>query len=171
MTAPRHAPPATRLLAAVIGAVLTAWAAPAAEPSLTAATTLSPTDAPLPPLDMVLRDGAPVDAAEWRALTNGRTVWYFAHDGLWGRELYRSSANSPADGGLVTFEHRDGECLDARWTHAAGLYCFDFGAGSPHCFRHLRWQDRLFAISVNGDVQEVKRIDRSGVSCGAPPVS
>jgi hypothetical protein len=24
---------------------------------------------------------------------------------------------------------------------------------------------------VNGDVQEVKRIDRSGVSCGAPPVS
>lgn len=163
-------PTAPRLLAAAICTTLLAGMATAADPARPAATTLSPTEAPLPPRDLVLRDGAPVPPDEWRALTDGRTVWYFARDGLWGRELYRLG-DATAQGGMVTFEHRDGECLDARWTHDAGLYCFDFGAGPAHCFRHLRWQNRLFAISVSGDVQEVKRIDRSGVSCGAPPVS
>jgi hypothetical protein len=161
---------AIRLLAAALGAMMADGAANAADPVRDAVGPAA-LDAPLPSRDLVLRDGVPVTPEEWHALTSGRTVWYFARDGLWGRELYRSNSGAPADGGLVTFEHRDGECLDARWAHSAGLYCFDFGAGTPHCFRHLRWQDRLFAISVAGDVQEVKRIDRSGVSCGAPPVS
>jgi hypothetical protein len=153
----------------VLGAALCAMTL-AGQRAQAAPTTLSPVEAPLPPRDLVLRDGAPVPQEEWRALTEGRTVWYFARDGLWGRELYRRP-DADASGGIVTFEHRDGLCLDARWTHNAGLYCFDFGEGPPHCFRHLRWEGRLFAISLSGDVQEVKRIDNSGVSCGAPPVS
>lgn len=162
--------PALRALTTAICALLLAGAAQAGDPARPAVATLSPVDAPLPSRDLVLEGGVPVPPAEWRALTEGRTVWYFARDGLWGRELYRLGDAAP-DGGFVTFEHRGGECLDARWRYEAGLYCFDFGAGPAHCFRHMRWQDRLFAISTSGDVQEVKRIDRSGVSCGAPPVS
>lgn len=126
-------------------------------------------DAPLPSRAEVLRDGVPLPFSEWQDLTAGRTVWYFTEDGLWGRETYRAS-DTP-EGGMVTFEHRDGDCLDAVWTYAAGLFCFDFGAGPPHCFQHIRWQDRLFALSVGGDVQEVKRIDRTGLTCGQTPVS
>ncbi|MFT6772894.1 MAG: hypothetical protein ACJA1L_000601 [Paracoccaceae bacterium] len=126
-------------------------------------------DAPLPSRAEVLRDGVPLPFSEWQDMTAGRTVWYFTEDGLWGRETYRPS-DAPG-GGMVTFEHRDGDCLDAAWTYDAGLFCFDFGAGPPHCFEHIRWQDRLFALSVGGDVQEVKRIDRTGLTCGAAPVS
>ena len=123
------------------------------------------TPAPLPSARQVLTEGAPIAPEAWRALTQGRTVWYFASDGYWGREVYLDKANG------VTFEHRDGDCMDGDWRFAEGLYCFDFRDGGDHCFRHMRWQDRTFAVSISGDVQEVRRIDSAPLTCGAMPTS
>ena len=129
-------------------------------------------DAPFPSYEAVMREGASVPLENWRALTDGRTVWYYFPEGLWGREAYRGLGGAEAEGAVV-FEHRSGACLSGDWRYLAEaeLYCFDFQDGRTHCFRHLRWQERLFAVSLSGDVQEVKRIDGAALTCGPAPMS
>lgn len=158
--------PAARMLALALtlGALcLAPGAAPRAETARTAAT-----DLVLHDRAAMLRDGAPIALEEWQAMTAGRTVWYFANGRLWGREVYRIESDR---GGEVTFQHSDGECLDANWTYADNLYCFDFGGGPSHCFHHIRWRGGIYAISLSGDVQEVRRIDAAPLSCGMVPLS
>lgn len=119
----------------------------------------------LPALSQVLAEGEPIPPEAWRAMAAQNTLWYFAADGYWGREAYDGA------GGHVVFEHRDGACLEGDWSWAEGLYCFDFADTRLHCFQHMRWRDRIFAVSTGGDVQEVKRIDAAPLSCGPDPMS
>lgn len=108
-------------------------------------------------------EGQDLTAEEWRALTDGRTVWYSIGENLWGRESYRGAP------GEVTFQFPDGECLSATWTYQAPWFCFDFGGalgGAPHCFRHIRFGDQLWALARSGEPQRIDRIDGSPISCG-----
>ena len=122
---------------------------------------------PLP--DRLTAEGRDIPPADWRAKTEGRTVWYRIGPVMWGREHYHPGTNR------ITFQFPDGDCLDAVWSFDDGWYCFDFGpaleASGPHCFRHLALDDRLFALSSRGDPQEIDRIDRTPLSCGASPTS
>ena len=140
-----------------------------AEPEIAAPTpAVTSSDAPLAPMPdaaTLAERGEDVPPEEWRALAAGRTVWYSDAVGLWGRERYDPERDE------VTFQFSTGECVNARWRHQGVLYCFDFGAGFPHCFRHMRMDGRLWVVGVQGSVQEVSRIDDSPVDCGPSPMS
>ena len=125
-----------------------------------------------PSYEQVLREGDPIPLDAWRGMTEGRTVWYYMPDGLWGREAYLG-ASGPGAEGMIVFQHRDGLCMDGDWRYVAAqmLYCFDFHDGRAHCFQHLRWRSRVFALSLSGDLQEVKRIDDAPLACGPSPIS
>ncbi|MEO0681815.1 MAG: hypothetical protein AAF192_15530 [Pseudomonadota bacterium] len=118
---------------------------------------------PLLTLTLML-EGQDIAPEAWRAMTEGRTVWYRMDDEIWGRELYWPGGNR------VTFQFADGRCLDAEWTFADRWYCFDFGGAlgheAAHCFRHLRHDGSLWALSAGGTPQAVDRIDETPLSCG-----
>ena len=121
-----------------------------------------------PDRETLAEQGEDVPLAEWRALTEGRTVWYRIGEALWGRERYLPGENS------VTFQFPDGECLEARWFHEPPWYCFDFGealgGGPPHCFRHLRFEGELWALGLSGGPpQKIERIDATPLACGPDP--
>ena len=111
----------------------------------------------------------PTSASACWALVGGRTVWYRISGEVWGREGYRGAP------GQVTFQFPDGECLEASWTYSEPWFCFDFGealgGGPPHCFRHLRHGDRLWALSRTGEPQSIDRIDATPLTCGVDPTS
>ncbi len=121
--------------------------------------------AELPDSQTLAEKGEDIAPAEWRTLAAGRTVWYYDAQGLWGRERYSTDVDT------VVFQFHDGQCLAARWSHDANLYCFDFGAGAPHCFRHLRYDGQLWVLGEQGTVQHVARIDDAMVDCGPSPMS
>ena len=128
-----------------------------------AAASEQPADlAPEPGAEAALH-GVEIGPREWRSLTAGRTVWYSLGGALWGRESYRTDEDS------VVFQFPDGQCLEAFWSWDDPWYCFDFGAAlgedGPHCFRHVRHDGELWAISRQGAPQRIERIDLSPVSC------
>jgi hypothetical protein len=121
--------------------------------------------APATPDDLAeIGEDIPLD--KWLGMTEGRTVWYYTSGALWGREYYHPGA------GYVTFQYYTGECRQARWSFADGIYCFDFRDGPPHCFRHLSEHGRIWALPVNGGAaQAVVFIDDSRPDCGPGPSS
>ena len=121
--------------------------------------------ASLPDANTLLAEGVDIPLAEWRALTRGRTVWYFDAKGLFGREHYRAGSDE------VTFQLPGGACLEASWRRDGPLYCFDFRDGPPHCFRHLRFHGEVWVLGVGGAVQKVERIDRAPLACGPAQMS
>lgn len=113
--------------------------------------------------DELLPGDEPVPLAEWRALTEGRTVWYAIDGEHWGREYFHPDRDS------ATFMTRDGACVTAPWAHAEGLYCFYYTG--MECFRHVRRDGRLVILPLSGGgAQEVERIDDAPLSC-EPPLS
>ena len=154
MTTPRTAPRLAGALVALLAAPLSALAgAEDAEPTR----------------DQLAAEGRDLSPEEWQALVGGRTVWYRISGEVWGREGYRGAP------GQVTFQFPDGECLEASWTYSEPWFCFDFGealgGGPPHCFRHLRHGDRLWALSRTGEPQSIDRIDATPLTCGVDPTS
>lgn len=120
---------------------------------------------PAPPSDLA-EAGRDIPPAEWRARVDGRTVWYYTGNGLWGREHYHSGA------GYVTFQYWTGECRQARWSFEDGIYCFDFRDAAPHCFRHIEHEGDIWALPVNGGApQAVVHIDHTPLDCGPAPSS
>ena len=121
-----------------------------------------------PPADLA-ESGEDIAPEDWRALVEGRTVWYRIGPDLWGRERYAVGADR------VIFQFADGRCVEGAWTYAEPWYCFDFGdampGGAPHCFRHLRHDDGLWVLSVTGEPQAVERIDSTPLGCGPDVVS
>ncbi|GIX13570.1 MAG: hypothetical protein KatS3mg118_1529 [Paracoccaceae bacterium] len=110
----------------------------------------------------------PIPLEEWRRMTEGRTVYYYVDGQFFGREYYWPGTD------MVTFQHASGQCADARWDYADGIYCFHFDR--PHCFAHVRRGERIFviprAVPLGGDEteQEVRRIVAAPFSC-APGLS
>ncbi|MGG7567591.1 hypothetical protein ACQ5SO_15680 [Rhodovulum sp. DZ06] len=168
---PRPAAPRGLRVAAAAALLALCAALPAALPTAPAAAQEAAAAPAFPTLEDLLDGAVPIPPERWQALSAGRTLWYFLPDGYWGREAYMG--RGPDGRGTVVFEHRDGDCLEGAWSHDAmtGLYCFDFDDGRTHCFQHVEWEGRLFALSLGGDVQEVQRIDDAPLSCGPTPMS
>lgn len=146
--------------------------------ALTAAGTLAALAAPAlagagapgdPSWETLANEGEDLSAEQWRALTDGRTVWYRIDGKVWGRESYRAAP------GHVTFQFPDGECIEADWSWSEPWFCFDFGqalgGGPPHCFRHVRYEGRLWALSRSGEPQAIEKIDATPLTCGVEPTS
>ena len=122
-------------------------------------------DVPTPPENLA-EIGRDIPLAEWKGKVEGRTVWYYTSGELWGREYYHPGA------GYVTFQYWTGECRQANWTFADGIYCFDFRDKMQHCFRHLDHDGRVWALPVGGGpAQAVVFIDDSKPDCGPAPSS
>lgn len=104
----------------------------------------------------------PIGLAEWRAMTDGRTVHYEIDGQVWGREHFHKGRDS------ATFVAPDGECMTAPWAYAEGVYCFAYQG--MDCFRHVRRDGRLFAVPIagSGDTQEIVRITDEPLSCEPP---
>jgi hypothetical protein len=135
---PRHAVP---VLALALAAPLAAMAAGATE--------AVPAD-------------EPIGLAEWRAMTDGRTLHYEIGGEVWGREHFHKGRDS------ATFVAPNGECMTAPWAYAEGVYCFAYQG--MDCFRHVRRGGRLFAVPIgrSGDTQEIVRITDEPLSCEPP---
>ncbi|TVQ52673.1 MAG: hypothetical protein EA355_14705 [Rhodobacteraceae bacterium] len=98
---------------------------------------------------------------EWRAMTEGRTVWYSLRGRHWGKEHFHRGRDE------ATFMTPQGECMTAPWMHNDGVFCFAYGG--LHCFRHVRRDGELFAIpTAGGEEQRIVRIDDTPLSCEAP---
>lgn len=102
----------------------------------------------------------PIPPEAWRALTTGKTVYYYKDGELFGREYY---VNEEGD---VVFRFPGGQCAEGRWAYAEGRYCFAFGA-EMYCFQHVKRGDDIVVIGEDdGEEQTVERIvEKEPLSC------
>lgn len=99
------------------------------------------------------------DEASWRALVEGKTLYYRLPDGLVGREYY-----PPGGGDRVVFEYAgNGRCFEGSWSATDGLFCFQYDG--EHCFRHLKRGDHIYARQMDGVDQKVVQISSEPLSC------
>lgn len=106
---------------------------------------------------------AMIEPDDWRAMTSGKTLYYFKDGELYGKEYYAP------DGG-VTFRFPSGLCVEGRWAHADGKYCFAFqGDDQLHCFWHVMREDKVVVIGeADGEEQTVDRFeDGEPMGCGS----
>lgn len=93
-------------------------------------------------------DEVPIDIppGEWKELALGRTLVYMIDGELFAYERY------PKTGNQVELQLATGECLSGTWSHSDNAYCFDWGAATPACFRHVRVADQIMIIQQeNGE--------------------
>ena len=160
----RPEPRALGLLALAAALLIGGWsAATLAKPSELEAPQLAPLD------DGVLDDrpakppaprGGEVffDEDSWRALVEGKTLYYRTSEGLVGREYY------PPGGNRAVFEYAgDGACFEGSWNYASGLFCFFYD--TKHCFRRLERGGDIFARQMDGVDQKVIKITSEPLSC------
>ncbi len=106
---------------------------------------------------------APIPLEEWRAMTEGRTVWYSLNGVHWGKEYFHPG------GQTATFVGAEGLCATAPWVFADDLYCFSYTG--LDCFRHVRRDGVLMALPLSdGAAQTIERITAEPLSC-EPPLS
>ena len=110
----------------------------------------------------ILPGDTPVPIEEWRALTEGRVVWYSLGGEHWGREYFHRGRSS------ATFVSRDGDCMTAPWVEADGIYCFAYSG--MDCFRHVRRDGQLMVLPLGGgQPQTIEKITDDGpLSCEPP---
>ncbi|MEM7270984.1 MAG: hypothetical protein AAF401_17225 [Pseudomonadota bacterium] len=107
----------------------------------------------LAPLGAAAKD-AQIGPDAWRALTDGKTVYYFKDGRLYGREYY-------APGGDVVFRFPNGICAEGRWAFAEEKYCYAY-AGQLHCFAHVMRDGEIVIIGdADGEEQVVEKIVES----------
>ena len=98
------------------------------------------------------------DEASWRALVEGKTLYYRTPTGVVGREYY------PPGGNRAVFEYAgDGACFEGTWNVVGNLFCFNYD--SRHCFRHLSRDGVIYARQMDGVDQRVFRITDEPLSC------
>jgi hypothetical protein len=118
---------------------------------------------PAPATDLEPGD-EPVTVEEWRALTEGRVVWYSLNGEHWGREYFHPGRQT------ATFIARDGTCMQAPWIEAEGIYCFAYMG--MDCFRHIRRDGQLMVVPLSdGATQVIDRITDDGPLSCEPPLS
>jgi hypothetical protein len=107
----------------------------------------------------VMPGDTPVPVEEWRALTEGRVVWYSLDGRHWGREYFHRGRD------VATFVAEDGTCMTAPWVEAEGIYCFAYSG--MDCFRHVRREGELIVLPLgDGAAQTIERITDDGpLSC------
>lgn len=100
----------------------------------------------------------------WRALTTGKTLYYYKDGALYGREYYRNEE------GDVVFQFPGGQCAEGRWAWAEDLFCFAF-ENDLHCFRHVMRDGQVVVIGEeDGEEQTVETFAENEPLTCAPGV-
>lgn len=146
------------LAVAMVGA-LALLSAPAAAQSIGAPETIEPAQAPS--AEANAQDGLrTIPFAEFRALTDGKTLYFELEDGqLWGREYYVPGTQDSV------FVFADGECFEGYWTYDETYYCYHY-RDQPSCWLHFWEGGQIKVESATGMRQVVgKIVDREPLSC------
>ena len=100
------------------------------------------------------------NAETWRALVEGKTLYYQTPQGMVGREYYPPGSNR------AVFEYAgDNSCFEGSWTEQDGKFCFNYDG--THCFYHLMRDGEIFARQMDGVDQKVIKITKEPFTCGA----
>ncbi|MEM9725099.1 MAG: hypothetical protein AAF909_06535 [Pseudomonadota bacterium] len=170
----RAAPTGRAALAALILSVGAAPIATAEDQPAPPELELGPADGaeidPIPPegetLDGTVSggagDGEEIEFTEdsWRALVEGKTLYYQIDADTVGREYYIPGTNR------AVFEYAGGgpdRCFEGVWTVVNGWFCFEYDA--THCFRHLERDGEIYARQTNGVDQRVFKKTEERLSC------
>ncbi len=95
----------------------------------------------------------PIGEAEWRKLTNGKTVHYIKNGRVVGREYY-----PPGEYFSIFEDTASGTCYEGPWAFTEGRFCFLY-ADNFQCFAHLRRGDMIVSKSdVSGREQIIDQI-------------
>lgn len=82
----------------------------------------------------------PLDAAEFDALTQGRTLYFYSNGTPYGAERYR-------DDRRVTWSFLDGECKEGQWYQQGDFICFVYDdLPEPQCWTFFDTGSRLRAL-------------------------
>lgn len=103
-----------------------------------------------------------IGEAEWRKLTNGKTVRYKLNGRVTGREYY-----PPGEYFSVFEDAASGVCYEGPWAFTEGRFCFLY-ADNFQCFAHIRRDDEIVSKSdVNGREQIIDQIQSGDqLRCG-----
>ncbi|WP_316014783.1 hypothetical protein [Roseobacter sp. HKCCA0434] len=117
------------------------------------------------------QDGRDIPLAEWRAMTEGRTVIYRIGPEVFARETYHPG------GQVVSILYADGTCLEGTWRfiEPASAYCFSWPNGK-FCYRHMEDAQGLYVLPVDEsgardarwEIQRIEGISERTVSCEIP---
>lgn len=129
-----------------IGAASTAFAQDATPPPETAPQTTPETSSE------TSSERRPIGLEEFRALVDGKTVYYATPDGVpIGREYFPPGRNS------AVYVHVDGPCLNGTWRYAWPVFCFKYRQ-QPSCWSTYWDGDRIFVLSDDGQLQQITAI-------------
>ncbi len=125
---------------------------------------LAPAALAAQPLPEQLATAPNISEAEWRSMTNGKTVVYQIDGETYGYESYRGDNN-------VTIQLEDGTCIDGTWYMQQTAFCFDWQGGPLNCFNHKRFNGEVYVVGLEDgveteDIQKVARIGTRPVACG-----
>ena len=96
---------------------------------------------------------SPIGEAEWRKLTNGKTVHYKSGGKLTGREYY-----PPNEYFSIFQDAASGACYEGPWAYTEGRFCFLY-ADNFQCFAHVRRGDQIVSKSdISGREQVIDSI-------------
>lgn len=94
-----------------------------------------------------------IGEAEWRKLTNGKTVQYMQNGRITGREYY-----PPGEYFSIFEDAASGICYEGPWAYTEGRFCFLY-ADNFQCFAHTRRGDKIISTSdVSGKEQIIEQI-------------
>jgi len=91
--------------------------------------------APLPAAENAIGE------AEWRKLTNGKTVQYTRNGRVVGREYY-----PPGEYFSIFEDLSSGVCYEGPWAYTEGRFCFLY-ADNFQCFAHIRRGEEIVSKS------------------------
>lgn len=102
-----------------------------------------------------------IGEAEWRKLTNGKTVHYKLNGQVTGREYY-----PPGEYFSIFEDATSGVCYEGPWAFTEGRFCFLY-ADNFQCFSHTRRGDEIVSKSdVSGREQVIDQIQNGDqLSC------
>ncbi len=94
-----------------------------------------------------------IDEAEWRTLTDGKTVRYKLNGRVTGREYY-----PPGEYFSIFEDATSGACFEGPWAFTEGRFCFLY-ADNFQCFSHTWRGDEIVSTSdVSGKEQVIDQI-------------
>lgn len=142
------------LLSAAAGVLISALAPGAAS-----------AEEPLPAFPPLKSDEIPFSPDEWRALSDGKTLFYLEWGRFTGRERYFAGSDR------VVFQRtEDNGCSDGVYAFreapeaaGGGLYCFYWD--ERVCFQHFKRGDQIIARRVDGSEAVIFRINEEPVTC------
>lgn len=148
----------TAYMAAVVCAFVLIAVAPAAAQSIT-----PPQLADTPAADADIDRATSLQTipfAEFRAMTDGKTVYFELEDGEpWGREYYIPGTQDSI------FVFADGECFEGHWTYDSSYYCYHY-RDQPSCWLHF-WEGDTIKVESRSGMRQVvgKIVEREPLSC------